>query len=81
VLFGPHTTNFREAAALLAARGAGLVVESGAGLQRELRRLLADPELRARMGAAGHDAVAARHGAVRETLDLVARFLHPTVPV
>ncbi|MGH7279369.1 MAG: 3-deoxy-D-manno-octulosonic acid transferase [Candidatus Rokuibacteriota bacterium] len=80
-LFGPHTTNFREPAALLTSRGGGLVVEDVTALQRELRRLLGDADLRARMGAAGHAAVAERHGAVRETLELVGRFLYPGGPV
>jgi len=40
--------------------------------------LLADPDLRAKMGDAGFDALASRHGAVRETLDLIGRYLHPS---
>ncbi|HEY3064589.1 MAG TPA: 3-deoxy-D-manno-octulosonic acid transferase [Methylomirabilota bacterium] len=78
VLFGPHATNFREAAALVTAGGGGLVVADGDALARELVRLLGDAPLRAQMGAAGYEAVAARHGAVRETLALVTRFLAPT---
>jgi 3-deoxy-D-manno-octulosonic-acid transferase len=77
VLFGPHTRNFREAAALLVERGAGLVVHDATELGTEVARLVADPDLSAKMGQAGFEAVASRHGAVRETLDLVARFLHP----
>lgn len=77
VLFGPHTTNFREAAALLESAGAARVVRDGAALGRELARLLGDHELRLKLGEAGYDAVASRHGAVRETLDLVGRFLSP----
>ena len=77
VLFGPHTTNFREAAALLESAGAARVVRDGATLGRELARLLGDRELRLKLGEAGHEAVASRHGAVRETLDLVGRFLSP----
>jgi 3-deoxy-D-manno-octulosonic-acid transferase len=77
VLFGPHATNFREAAALLETVGAALVVRDGDELGRELARLLADADLRQKLGEAGYEAVASRHGAVRETLDLVARFLLP----
>lgn len=77
VLFGPHTQNFREAAALLLASGAGLRVRDASDLGRELVRLLEDAALRAKLGQAGHEAVAARHGAVKETLELVARFLLP----
>ena len=74
-LFGPHTTNFRESAELLAGSGGGLVVRDAAELERELARLLGDPALRATMGDAGLAAVAARQGAVRETLALIDRFL------
>ena len=77
VLVGPHTGNFRESAGLLESIGAALVVRDTAELGRELRRLLADPDLRAKMGDAGCDAVASRHGAVQETLDLIGRFLRP----
>lgn len=77
VLFGPHTTNFREAAALLVESGGGIVVRDGAQLTAQLKRLLADAPLRLRLGAAAGEAVASRHGAVRATLELVARFLRP----
>jgi 3-deoxy-D-manno-octulosonic-acid transferase len=78
VLTGPHTTNFRDSAALLVERGGGVVVGNSAELGTELRRLLADPELRARRGALAFEAVASRHGTVRATLELVARFLRPS---
>jgi 3-deoxy-D-manno-octulosonic-acid transferase len=77
VLMGPHTQNFRESAALLESAGAAVVVEDGPKLGRELIRLLADAGLRAKLGEAGYGAVATRHGAVSETLDLVSRFLVP----
>lgn len=76
-LYGPHTANFREAAALLVEAGAAAVVRDGAELGDALGRLLADPERRARWGTAGYEAVAARHGALRETLGLIDRFLVP----
>src|SRR2546425_4953851 len=46
VLIGPHTTNFRESAGLLESAGAAIVVRDATDLSRELRRLLADPDLR-----------------------------------
>ena len=79
VLFGPHTHNFREAASVLVSSGGGLVVHDAGELGAELKRLLADGGLRARLGAAGRDAVIARHGAVRATLDLIAQYLYPKV--
>jgi 3-deoxy-D-manno-octulosonic-acid transferase len=80
VLMGPHTGNFREVAALLEGAGAALVVRDGAELGRELSRLLGDEALRRKLGEAGFEAAASRHGAVRETLELIERFLLPTVP-
>jgi 3-deoxy-D-manno-octulosonic-acid transferase len=77
VLMGPHTDNFREAAGQLAASGGAVVVRDAAALGLELRRLLADPGLAARRGEAGYESVAAQQGSVRQTLDLVARFLVP----
>ena len=79
VLVGPHATNFRESTSLLESVGAALVVRDASDLSRELRRLLADPDLRAKLGDAGYEAVASRHGAVRETLDLIGRYLYPGV--
>lgn len=77
VLFGPHTQNFREVAALLVQSGGGIVVRNTDELASEVSRLLADEALRDKVGTAGLEAAAARHGAVRATLDLVARFLAP----
>jgi 3-deoxy-D-manno-octulosonic-acid transferase len=77
VLVGPHTDNFREAAGLLAACGGAVVVRDAASLGAELRTLLADPAAAARRGEAGFASLAAHHGATRQTLDLVARFLAP----
>lgn len=77
VLFGPHTTNFREAATLLLDSGGAVLVRGSATLAAEVRRLLVDEGLRAKMGQAAFEAVATRHGAVRATLDLVGRFLRP----
>jgi len=77
VLVGPHVGNFRESTTLLESVGAALVVRDAAELSRELRRLLADPDLRAKLGAAGYEAIVSRQGAVRETLELVDRYLRP----
>lgn len=75
VLFGPHTSNFRESAAMLSDSGGGIVVRDSAHLAKELERLLGDPALRARIGATAATAVAASHGAVAATLELVERYL------
>ncbi len=77
VLFGPHTHNFREAAALLLRSGGGLIVRDAAELAAELRRLLDDAGLRARVGEAAYQAATARNGAVPATLDLLLRLVYP----
>jgi 3-deoxy-D-manno-octulosonic-acid transferase len=77
VLFGPHTANFREAAAVLVGSGGGVVVQDAGELAGELQRLLADPALRTQRGTAAREAAASRHGASRTTLELVARYLYP----
>ncbi|MFQ5521773.1 MAG: 3-deoxy-D-manno-octulosonic acid transferase, partial [Candidatus Methylomirabilia bacterium] len=73
VLFGPHTSNFRESASLLLGSGGGLLVEDGVGLESAAHRLLADPHLARRMGEAAFAAVASRQGAVRETVELLKK--------
>jgi 3-deoxy-D-manno-octulosonic-acid transferase len=77
VLVGPHTDNFREAAKLLVDCGGAAIVQDARTLAGELRLLLDDPALAARRGEAAFEAVQAHHGAVGQTLELVARFLLP----
>jgi 3-deoxy-D-manno-octulosonic-acid transferase len=69
VLFGPHVENFDQEATLLLSAGAARTVTDAAELERELARLVADPEERARMGTAGMAAVAAQRGATELTLE------------
>jgi len=75
VLFGPHTTNFRQAASLLLQGGGGAVVRDGAELGTVLARLLADEAERVAMGQRAHAAAASIRGAVGATVDLLERQL------
>jgi 3-deoxy-D-manno-octulosonic-acid transferase len=77
VLFGPHTMNFRDAAALLLDSEGGRLVHDSRELGVELIRLLDDPLLRATSGEKAYAAVAAQHGAVGLTLELIERYLYP----
>ncbi|MBI3625830.1 MAG: 3-deoxy-D-manno-octulosonic acid transferase [Candidatus Rokubacteria bacterium] len=77
VVFGPHTTNFRDGTELLMKAGAARVVRDGRDLANILDQLLRDPGLRASMGEAAFEAVAGRQGALRHTLELIERFLSP----
>jgi 3-deoxy-D-manno-octulosonic-acid transferase len=75
VLFGPHTSNFRESADVLLTAGGAALVHEAALLEREVGRLLGDPDLRRRMGEAAFQAIVGRQGAVKHTLELVERYL------
>jgi 3-deoxy-D-manno-octulosonic-acid transferase len=75
VLTGPYNANSAEIAALLEASGAARQVRDAAGLATGVGTLLADPQLRARMGAAGSAVVAANRGAVQKVLALLEPFL------
>jgi len=81
VLFGPHTENFRESAALLGASGGGLLVRDDAELASALTRLFSDRDACAALGAAARGAATSREGAVRRTLELIERFLLPATGV
>src|SRR5262249_18207132 len=75
VLYGPHTTNFRESAELLLEAGGALLVDDPARLEERVAELLADPARRSRMGEAGLQAGVGRQGAVKQTIELVERYL------
>ncbi len=75
VLFGPHTTNFRESAERLVRGGGALVVRDGSELEAELSTLLADGGRRDKMGEAAFQAMAGHRGAIRQTMELVERYM------
>lgn len=77
VLFGPHTSNFRESAELLLEAGAARVVRDGRELEAAVAELLRDPERAREMGERGFGAVIRRQGGVRATLELIERYLYP----
>ena len=70
-VFGPHVWNFKDAAKRLVEVGAAVMVEDEAGLERELARLIADADLRKRMGDAARELVRRQQGATRQTLDAI----------
>ncbi len=75
VVFGPHMSNFREAAALLLQAGAGIQVRDGAELAGALGALLASETARHQRGAAAWNAVRAHQGACERTVAAVAALL------
>ncbi len=75
VLFGPHTENFRDSAALLLDAGGALRVQDGAELAQAVGGLLDDPVGARAMGERGRAAVASRQGALRATMELLEQMI------
>jgi 3-deoxy-D-manno-octulosonic-acid transferase len=75
ILFGPHTENFRESAALLLSVGGAVVVKDALDLVRKIEKLLEEPALARQMGDAARAAVASRQGALDKTLALIEGHL------
>jgi 3-deoxy-D-manno-octulosonic-acid transferase len=75
VLFGPHMTNFREAAGLLLRGDAAIQVGSAPELGTVLAKLLADPAARQALGRAAWSAVRAHQGACVRTVAAIERVL------
>jgi len=73
VLVGPNTFNFAEITQQLIDAGGALRVSDADSLQRTVAALLADPDRCLQMGAAAQALMAAEQGALRRTLDMVAR--------
>jgi 3-deoxy-D-manno-octulosonic-acid transferase len=75
VLFGSHVWNFKEPAARLLELGGALQVDSSEHLERELRRLLQDPQARREMATAARRFVLSQQGATERTLALIDKLL------
>lgn len=68
VVYGPHVGNFLQEAGLLERAGAAQRLDGESALAPALRALIADPERRRAMGAAGRTVVEAQKGATALTL-------------
>lgn len=77
IVTGPHLHNFVEIAERLQAAGALRIGDDADAVQRELERLLADPEQRAQMIAAGRALVELGRGALAKTIALLQPALPP----
>jgi 3-deoxy-D-manno-octulosonic-acid transferase len=75
LLFGPHVWNFKEPAARLLEHDAAVQVADAACLERELGRLVNDPEARRRMGTAARCFVQSQQGATARTLTLIDQLI------
>jgi 3-deoxy-D-manno-octulosonic-acid transferase len=77
-VFGPHVWNFKDAAKRLVEVGGAVMVPDAAALEAELAKLIADADLRERMGVAARDLVRRQQGATARTLDVIDSLLPPT---
>jgi 3-deoxy-D-manno-octulosonic-acid transferase len=72
VLIGPHTENFRQAAADAIASGAALRVQDAQAWVEQAKRLTQDDPARKQMGEAGKQFAAAHKGAAAKVIELLA---------
>ena len=75
VLFGPHTSNFREVVEQLLARGGARMVADARGLAEALLADLDDPESAANRGSVARDYVLAQDGASGRTFVEIDRLV------
>jgi 3-deoxy-D-manno-octulosonic-acid transferase len=74
-LFGPHTANFRATVRELKECSGALEVQNAAELEREIKRLISDPDARRELGKAGQARLLAGRGALGRHLELIAELL------
>jgi 3-deoxy-D-manno-octulosonic-acid transferase len=79
VMFGPHTSNFRDTVEQLLRHDAAREVRDATDLARGLLADLEDPESAAARGAAGRTLVLAQHGAAGRTLAELDRLVESTL--
>jgi 3-deoxy-D-manno-octulosonic-acid transferase len=75
-LFGPHTHNFKATVRELKECAGALEVRNAVDLEREVKRLLADADARAKLGQAGRTRLLAGRGALERHLKLISELLH-----
>ena len=75
VLFGPHMSDFQEAADDLLREGGAREVRHGADLAQAVTALLTDEDLASQMRAGALAACRKQSGAVKKTIDLVIETL------
>lgn len=80
VVFGPHTFNFEEIAAMALERGAGVRIKSAAQLAPALSDFLGNANRRFEAGERGKKMVDENRGAVARTLRLIETLLPPSRP-
>jgi 3-deoxy-D-manno-octulosonic-acid transferase len=74
-VFGTHMSNFREIAELVLQYGAGVQVDSAAGVEDSCRALITSAELRRVLGLNGLKLMRDNGGATGRHMDMIAEFL------
>lgn len=77
VLVGPNTFNFKDITQQLIDCEGALRIRDAAELERAVSRLFSAPELRDRMGRAGHGLVQSGQGALNRTLEMIDGLVTP----
>ena len=75
IIVGPHTDNFTEAVNLLLAEGALRRISNPASLPTVVSELLRHPQRCEQMGRSGRQAIIARRGATRMTVDRILELM------
>jgi 3-deoxy-D-manno-octulosonic-acid transferase len=75
VVVGPHTFNFQDITQQLIDNGAAVRVQDSSELEKAIKELFSEPDLRDRMGRAGLDLVKSGQGALERTLEITQRLL------
>ena len=75
ILTGPNNSNSEAAARQLTANGAAEIVQGAQDLGEKVVKLIAEPDTRERMGAAGRAFVEANKGALTKLLNLVVPLI------
>jgi 3-deoxy-D-manno-octulosonic-acid transferase len=78
VLTGPYNFNGKDIARRLIDEGAAMQVNDAQELAAALRRWIADPEERLRVGAIGRRIVESNRGSTRRLLELIEPWLEET---
>lgn len=77
ILFGPHMENFREISTTFLESYAALQVASAGELAAQVRELLKDPVTRRWLGRNARKVIRDNQGAVKRTIEAVARYTGP----
>ncbi|MDQ3070238.1 MAG: 3-deoxy-D-manno-octulosonic acid transferase [Acidobacteriota bacterium] len=80
ILFGPHMQNFAEIARAFVEGQGAIQVASPREFSDQLFKVLSDPVLRARLGAAARALVEANRGAKTKTMDAIAGIFPSDAP-